>query len=72
VTRPKLILADEPTAALDQDSAREVIRLLRALAVEDRSSVLLVTHDNRVLESADRIVTLVDGRIVSDVVVQRQ
>ena len=57
VTRPKLILADEPTAALDQDSAREVIQLLRALAVEDRSSVLLVTHDSRVLESADRIVT---------------
>ena len=70
VTRPKLILADEPTAALDQDSAREVIRLLRALAVEDRSSVLLVTHDSRVLESADRIVNMVDGRIVSDVLVR--
>jgi putative ABC transport system ATP-binding protein len=67
VTRPKLILADEPTAALDQDSAREVIRLLRALALEDRSSVLLVTHDSRILESADRIVNLVDGRIVSEV-----
>jgi putative ABC transport system ATP-binding protein len=67
VTRPKLILADEPTAALDHDSAQEVMRLLRALAREDRSSVLLVTHDSRVLESADRIVNLVDGRIVSDV-----
>lgn len=67
VTRPKLILADEPTAALDHDSAREVIQLLRALARDDRSSVLLVTHDSRVLESADRIVNLVDGRIVSDV-----
>jgi putative ABC transport system ATP-binding protein len=67
VTRPKLILADEPTAALDHDSAQEVIQLLRALAHEDRSSVLLVTHDSRVLESADRIVNLVDGRIVSDV-----
>jgi len=67
VTRPKLILADEPTAALDQDSAREVIRLLRELALENRSAVVLVTHDSRVLESADRIVTLVDGRIVSDV-----
>ena len=70
VTRPKLILADEPTAALDQDSAREAIRLLRALALEDGSSVLLVTHDSRVLESADRIVNLVDGRIVSDVQVR--
>jgi putative ABC transport system ATP-binding protein len=66
-----LILADEPTAALDQDSAREVIRLLRALALEDRSSVLLVTHDSRILESADRIVNLVDGRIVSDVLVRQ-
>ncbi len=71
VTRPKLILADEPTAALDQDSAREVMRLLRALALENRSSVMLVTHDSRVLESADRIVTLVDGRIVSDLLVHR-
>lgn len=70
VTRPQLILADEPTAALDQDSAQEVMRLLRTLAREDRSSVLLVTHDNRVLESADRIVNLVDGRIVSDVLVR--
>ncbi|MGH9141314.1 MAG: ATP-binding cassette domain-containing protein [Vicinamibacterales bacterium] len=67
VARPKLILADEPTAALDQDSAREVIRLLRALALEERSSVLLVTHDSRLLECADRIVNMVDGRIVSDV-----
>jgi putative ABC transport system ATP-binding protein len=70
VARPKLILADEPTAALDQGSAREVIRLLRARALEERSSVLLVTHDNRVLESADRIVNMVDGRIVSDVLVR--
>jgi putative ABC transport system ATP-binding protein len=70
VTRPALILADEPTAALDQDSAREVIQLLRALAREDRSSVLLVTHDSRILESADRIINMVDGRIVSDVLVR--
>jgi putative ABC transport system ATP-binding protein len=70
VARPKLILADEPTAALDQDSAREAIQLLRALALEDGSSVLLVTHDSRVLESADRIVNVVDGRIVSDVLVR--
>ena len=66
VARPKLILADEPTAALDQDSAQEVIRLLRALALEERSSVLLVTHDNRILECADRIIRMVDGRIVAD------
>jgi putative ABC transport system ATP-binding protein len=70
VARPKLILADEPTAALDHDSAQEVLRLLRALALENHSSVLLVTHDSRVLDSADRIVNMVDGRIVSDVVVR--
>jgi putative ABC transport system ATP-binding protein len=70
VAHPKLILADEPTAALDQRAAQEVIRLLRARALEDRSSVLLVTHDSRVLESADRIVNMVDGRIVSDVLVR--
>jgi putative ABC transport system ATP-binding protein len=68
VNRPKIVLADEPTAALDKDSSKEVIELLRELAREEGSSILMVTHDARVLQSADRIVNMVDGRIVSDVV----
>lgn len=70
VNRPKLILADEPTAALDQESSRDVVGLLQELARAEGSTIVLVTHDNRILDVADRIVSLVDGRIVSDVLVR--
>ena len=68
VNRPRIVLADEPTAALDKDSSREVIDLLKELARNEGSAILMVTHDNRILEAADRIVNMVDGRIASDVV----
>lgn len=68
--RPKLILADEPTAALDEKSGRDVVNLLRNLADEERSTILIVTHDNRILDVADRIVNMVDGHIVSNVIVE--
>jgi putative ABC transport system ATP-binding protein len=68
--RPRLILADEPTAALDAASGRDVVNLLKRLADEERSSILIVTHDNRILDVADRIVNMVDGRIVSNVLVK--
>jgi putative ABC transport system ATP-binding protein len=71
VNRPRLILADEPTAALDKESGREVIRLLKRLAAEEGSAILLVTHDNRILDAADRSVNIVDGRLESDVSVNR-
>jgi putative ABC transport system ATP-binding protein len=71
VNRPRLILADEPTAALDRESGQAVVRLLHDLARAERCVVLLVTHDPRVLEAADRIVNLVDGRVASDVRVAR-
>jgi putative ABC transport system ATP-binding protein len=70
VNRPKLILADEPTAALDRNAGREVVTLLQQLAHEEGCTVLLVTHDNRILDVADRIVNLVDGRLAVDVDVQ--
>ena len=68
VNRPQLILADEPTAALDRDATMNVIRLLKQTTVEDGAAVLMVTHDHRVINSADRLVHMVDGRIMSDVV----
>ena len=71
VNRPKLILADEPTAALDKDSGREVINILKTLAREDQSTILIVTHDTRILDVADRIINLIDGPIVSDVAVKQ-
>ena len=67
VNRPKIILADEPTAALDKKSSLNVVDLLKELANEEKSTILMVTHDNRILEAADRIVNMVDGRITSDV-----
>src|SRR5439155_26815130 len=66
---PKIVLADEPTAALDEHSGREVVTLLRELATQQRMTIILVTHDNRILDIADRIVNMVDGRIKSDVIV---
>src|SRR6185436_13661671 len=56
--RPKLILADEPTAALDKQSGRDVVDLLRKISREERTTILIVTHDNRILDVADRIVNM--------------
>jgi putative ABC transport system ATP-binding protein len=65
VRKPKIVLADEPTAALDKASGREVVELLHHLAVDQGCSILMVTHDNRILDIADRILTLEDGKISS-------
>jgi putative ABC transport system ATP-binding protein len=65
--RPGLILADEPTAALDANSGRIVMEMLKRYSSEYGTTVIVVTHDQRVLDAADRIVKMVDGRIVSDV-----
>jgi putative ABC transport system ATP-binding protein len=72
VNRPKLILADEPTAALDEKSGEVVINKLKQLAVEDGCTSFVVTHDNRILNKADRIVNMDKGRIVSNVNVQER
>ncbi|NJL19558.1 MAG: ATP-binding cassette domain-containing protein [Leptolyngbyaceae cyanobacterium SM1_3_5] len=64
VSHPKLILADEPTAALDSQSGRDVVDLLQRLAKEEGCTVLLVTHDNRILDIADRILQIEDGRLI--------
>jgi putative ABC transport system ATP-binding protein len=60
---PEIILADEPTAALDKSSGQTVMNMLRRLALERGRAVVIVTHDNRVLDYADRIVRIEDGRI---------
>jgi len=62
---PRIVLADEPTASLDKQSGREVVDRMQALARERGVTVLLVTHDNRILDVADRIVHLEDGRLAS-------
>src|SRR5262249_50347952 len=70
VNRPRLILADEPTAALDKESGRIVVQLLKELTTREGCTVMMVTHDNRILDLADRIVNMVDGAIKSDIVLQ--
>jgi putative ABC transport system ATP-binding protein len=64
VAQPKLVLADEPTASLDRKTGRDVVNIIQRLAKEEGCSVLLVTHDNRILDIADRIVHMEDGRLV--------
>lgn len=61
---PQIMFADEPTAALDGESGRTVVELLRQLADERDTTTLMVTHDHRVLDLADRIVKMEEGRIV--------
>ncbi len=62
-TEPRLILADEPTASLDKASGREVVELMRKLAKEHGTTVVMVTHDNRILDVADRILHIEDGHL---------
>lgn len=69
VANPEIVFADEPTAALDKESGRIVVEMLKALGRKRGTTTVMVTHDNRILEMADRIVTLEDGRIVKDVMV---
>lgn len=63
VTQPRLVLADEPTAALDSVTGRDVVDLLQYLARTNGCPILMVTHDNRVLDIADRILHIEDGRL---------
>ncbi|MFN2377786.1 MAG: ATP-binding cassette domain-containing protein [Candidatus Binatia bacterium] len=62
-SEPSILLADEPTASLDKESGREVVDRIKSLAKEKGTTILLVTHDNRILDVADRIVHLEDGRM---------
>ena len=66
VSHPKIVLADEPTAALDSKSGRDVVNLMQTLAKEQGCTILLVTHDNRILDVADRIVEMEDGNLTNN------
>ena len=66
VHEPRLVVCDEPTAALDARSGRRVMDLLREVAVAADRACIIVTHDNRIFDLADRIIVLEDGRITHD------
>jgi putative ABC transport system ATP-binding protein len=65
VSNPQLVLADEPTAALDSQSGRDVMEILQKLAKTRGCTILLVTHDNRILDIADRIIRMEDGNLIN-------
>jgi putative ABC transport system ATP-binding protein len=66
VAHPQMVLADEPTAALDSKSGRNIVELMQQLSRQQGCTILIVSHDNRILDVADRIVELEDGRITVD------
>ncbi|MGD1851355.1 MAG: ATP-binding cassette domain-containing protein, partial [Cyanophyceae cyanobacterium] len=66
VNQPQIILADEPTASLDGETGREVVDLMQKLAKQQGCTIILVTHDNRILDIADRIINLEDGHLATD------
>jgi putative ABC transport system ATP-binding protein len=66
VGNPEIIFADEPTAALDKASGLQVVNMIKRLGSQRGTTTLMVTHDNRILDLADRIITLDEGRIVDD------
>ena len=66
ISKPKLILADEPTGNLDQKNSREIIKLFRELNEKYGQTNLLITHDEKIAEHAERILVIEDGRIVKD------
>ncbi|MEM9543470.1 MAG: DevA family ABC transporter ATP-binding protein [Cyanobacteria bacterium P01_E01_bin.42] len=63
VSHPKMVLADEPTAALDSKSGRDVVEIMQNLAQEQGCTILIVTHDDRILDVAERLVHMEDGRL---------
>ena len=66
VHEPKLIVCDEPTAALDAKTGQAVMQILRDVAADSNRAVLIVTHDNRIYHFADRILEMSDGRVIGD------
>lgn len=66
ITEPSIVLADEPTGNLDQKNSREIIDLLKLSNRNLKQTILLITHDEKIALEADRIVTIEDGRIISD------
>jgi putative ABC transport system ATP-binding protein len=63
VSRPRIVLGDEPTAALDKESGRTVVELMKELADRDGTTIIMVTHDNKILDVADRIIIVEDGAL---------
>lgn len=66
INNPALLLADEPTGNLDSENSREIISLLRRFNKQSNQTVIIITHDERIALSADRVIAIEDGKIVRD------
>ena len=66
VNNPALMLADEPTGKLDSENSKEIISLLRQFNKEFNQTVIIITHDEKIANSADRVITIEDGKITGD------
>ncbi len=66
MNHPSLLLADEPTGNLDSENSKEILSLLRKFNKENKQTVIIITHDERIALSADRVITIEDGRITKD------
>lgn len=66
INNPALLLADEPTGNLDSENSREIISLLRRFNKQSNQTVIIITHDERIALSADRVIAIEDGKIVKD------
>lgn len=71
MNNPALVLADEPTGNLDSKNSREIMELLRAVNRDNNQTVIIITHDERIAMSADRIISIEDGKIVKDEVIRQ-
>lgn len=70
VTKPKILFADEPTGNLDLKTSREILRLIRAICRERNTTLIMVTHDPDMAQYADRVIQLLDGRVIKNEVNQ--
>jgi len=68
VTRPKILFADEPTGNLDFNTSREILRLIRDICREKNTTLIMVTHDPEMAQYADRVIRLLDGRVIENTV----
>ncbi len=71
INNPSLLLADEPTGNLDSENSREIIKLLRQFNEEYNQTVIMITHDEKIALSADRVIAIEDGSIVRDEVMRK-
>lgn len=65
--KPTILLADEPTGNLDSQNSREIIELLKNSNKKYKQTIIIVTHDKEIAKEADRVITINDGKIISDV-----